>query len=197
MERGWFSHQSPPKGGLTAVIPSHCRAVHFIIWAALHTSAVQISGEISRVGATGRYYCKALQLFPTMRCNVQWIFLFEAVDLNQGALQPFPKVSGNRRNNKIPWIWKVSKTTKSLEIVIFFKGFYRFLVSRHFWIQKVLWNRRNDKIPWKVLKVSNLLSSLCSSTLTLNSLRGITCQTKVCRNGDNGISFNCVEGYYP
>ena len=30
----------------------------------------------------------------------------------------------------------------------YFKGFCRFTVSRHFWIQKVSRNRRNDKIPW-------------------------------------------------
>ena len=67
-ERGWFSHQSRPKGQLTAVLPSHrrrgrrSRALLFISTAECR-SVVQISGEISRVGATGRYYCKALQFY--------------------------------------------------------------------------------------------------------------------------------------
>ena len=67
-ERGWFSHQSRPKGQLTAVLPSHprrgrrSRALLFISTTECR-SVVQISGEISRVGATGRYYCKALQFY--------------------------------------------------------------------------------------------------------------------------------------
>ena len=42
------------------------------------------------------------------------------------------------RNRKIPW-----------KKMIFFKGFGRFSVSRHFWIQEVSINRRNDQILWE------------------------------------------------
>ena len=45
--------------------------------------------------------------------------------------------------------WTTKWTTKSLEIMTFFKGFCRFPVSGHFWIRKVYRNRRNDKIPFK------------------------------------------------
>ena len=42
------------------------------------------------------------------------------------------------------------KCLETGKIMIFFKGFGRLSVSRHFWIQKVSLNRRNDKISWKL-----------------------------------------------
>ena len=43
---------------------------------------------------------------------------------------------------------ETGETTNSLEIMTFFKGFCRFLVSRHFWIEKVCRNRKNEKNLW-------------------------------------------------
>ena len=83
----------------------------------------------------------------------------------------FSKVSGNRKNDQIPWkndycqgilsfllfidtfwIQKCLETEKQpnpLKKTLFSRDLVVLPVSRHFWIQKVSKNRRNDKIPWQ------------------------------------------------
>ena len=99
--------------------------------------------------------------------------------------QPFPKVSRNRRNNKISWkviisrdfvvslfldtfeYGKCPETGDLTKFFEYFKGFCRFTVSRHFWIRKVSINMRNDQILWtqksqETWKRPNSLSTECS-----------------------------------
>ena len=85
---------------------------------------------------------------------------------NIPIFQPFPKVSRNRRNNKISWkviIWrdfvvslfqdtfeyrKCLKTGELTKFFEYFKGCCCFTVSRRFWKRKLSGNRRNDQITW-------------------------------------------------
>ena len=103
--------------------------------------------------------------------------------------QPFPKVSRNRRNDKIPWIRKVSGNRRNNKIPWknhYFQGFC-FTVSRHFWIWKVSGYRRKDQIPW----IPNVSINRKSDQILW--IRNVSRNMETTKFFEYGIIIECVK----
>ena len=83
-------------------------------------------------------------------------------------------MSGNRRNNKIPW--------KNH----YFQGFC-FTVSRHFWIWKVSGYRRKDQIPW----IPNVSINRKSDQILW--IRNVSRNMETTKFFEYGIIIECVK----